>query len=87
MIRPEESASTKFSLMHRRRDYSDGGTFGDYEFREVNKVFEERHIEMFKIVPLCVGSFINLEKSMRIDAIEYTRQNTIKLWVTEESIY
>lgn len=75
-VRPQEVMSTKFSLKFRRSDQK------VYKERSVNKSFEDRHIEMFKIVPPCVGSILNLECSMRIDSIEYN-DGEIVFWVSE----
>jgi hypothetical protein len=43
----------------------------DYEDREINMAFENRHMPLFKVVPPMAGSFIYLECKYRIDAIAY----------------
>lgn len=65
-----------FTLAHRR--YEDS----KYEYRSVNKAFEERHLSLFKIVPPTVGCIINLECPMTIDKIAYVG-NKIVLFVTD----
>jgi hypothetical protein len=63
--------SSIFSLLVR------SGEDGVYQDRAVNKSFEYAHMQMFKIVPPTVGSFIYLEYKMRIDAISYKKGKII----------
>lgn len=53
--------------------------FGDmeYEDRDVNMEFEKTHIELFKIVPPTIGSFIYLEWKYQVDAIAYQKGKII----------
>ena len=57
----------------------------EYEDRDVNMEFEKNHIELFKVVPPTVGSFIYLEWKYRIDAIAY-HKGKIVLCMTETMI-
>lgn len=55
-----------------------------YEDRQVNMAFENRHVPLFKVVPPTVGSFIYLECKYRIDAIAYYK-GKIVLCLTDAS--
>jgi hypothetical protein len=70
-----DTPSSIFTLCCRKH------TDSQYEDRDVNMAFENRHMPLFKIVPPTAGSFIYLEAKYRIDHIEY-KNSKIILYMT-----
>jgi len=56
-----------------------------YHDRHVNLVFEEKYLQIFKIVPPCVGAIIHLERPFMIDIIEFI-EGKVVLWLSPKTM-
>jgi hypothetical protein len=73
---PNSTPSTLFRLFTRKSPNS------DYTHRDVNMVFENRMLTMFKIISPTIGCHIMIEKIFKIDNITYLPDGKIEICVT-----
>jgi hypothetical protein len=81
MNTPASTPATHFKLMVRNFRVQ-SINIENYHDRDINKVWEDQYLPLFKIVPPAIGSIIHIECSYIIDMVEYAG-GKIVLWVSK----